>query len=391
MASEFSQSQAQRFLEATTQTVSWFWKAMTNNELVMKPPFQRNPVWQEAQKAYLIDTILRGYPVPELYLQTTIGAAGEEKHIVVDGQQRIRACMEFAAGKFTLGEMSGPYAGLGLGDLPPEDRARFWGYKFVIRTLPELEETEIRGVFERLNKNNVALSRQELRQATYWGEFISSVTEMSKKPFWLKSGLFTANDFRRMLDIEYVSELVVGMLFGPQNKKVLLDTYYADFEAEFPDREVAEATVDLVLDELTQLLPWPNKLRWSRKVDFYSLFLVLASRVDDIPFDKTERQRIQEALVEFSASVKKVQSLDDADLGQADPLARVYSRGVRNSSDLGSRRLRVAALMERLWPAGVTTSLGSEAQDPDALDGLPTVEELFAQVPLDEDSESDEE
>ncbi|WP_327408943.1 DUF262 domain-containing protein [Streptomyces sp. NBC_01281] len=391
MASEFSQSQAQRFLEATTQTVSWFWKAMTNGELVMKPPFQRNPVWQEAQKAYLIDTILRGYPAPELYLQTTIGASGEEKHIVVDGQQRIRACMEFAAGKLTLGEKSGPYSGLGLNDLPPEDRARFWGYKFVIRTLPQLEEAEIRGVFERLNKNNVALSRQELRQATYWGEFISSVTGISKKPFWLNSGLFTANDFRRMLDIEYVSELVVAMLFGPQNKKALLDTYYADFEAEFPDRQVAEATVDLVLDELTQLLPWPNKLRWSRKVDFYSLFLVLSSRSEDIPFDKDERQRIQDALVEFSASVKNVQSLADADLGEADVLARAYARGVRNSSDLGSRRLRIAALKERLWPVGAAASLELEAQDPDALDGLPTVEELFAQVPLDEDNDSDEE
>ncbi|WP_404949793.1 DUF262 domain-containing protein [Streptomyces sp. ARC12] len=391
MTSDFSQSQSQRFLEATTQTVSWFWKAMNNGELEMKPPFQRNPVWQEDQKAYLIDTILRGYPAPELYLQTTIGAGGEEKHVVVDGQQRIRACMEFAAGKFTLGEKSGPYAGLGLNDLPPDDRSRFWGYKFVVRTLPQLEEAEIRGVFERLNKNNVALSRQELRQATYWGEFITSVTEISKKPFWLKSGLFTANDIRRMLDIEYVSELVVAMLFGPQNKKALLDTYYADFEAEFPDREVAEATVELVLDELNQLLPWPNKFRWSRKVDFYSLFLAMARRSESIPFDKDERQRIQDALVEFSAAVKEVQSLTDSDLGQADPLARAYARGVRNSSDLGSRRLRIAALEERLWPVGSTAALESEVPDSDALNGLPTVEELFAQVPFDEESERDDE
>lgn len=38
----------------------------------------------------LIDTILRGYPIPELCMQDIADGAGEEKHYVVDGQQRIR-------------------------------------------------------------------------------------------------------------------------------------------------------------------------------------------------------------------------------------------------------------------------------------------------------------
>jgi hypothetical protein len=93
---------SQRFLEATTHTVAWFWNRLRNDELQMKPPFQRNPVWQEVQKAYLIDTIIRGYPVPELYLQTTVSAEGKEQHIIVHGQQRVRACLEFVNNDFCI-------------------------------------------------------------------------------------------------------------------------------------------------------------------------------------------------------------------------------------------------------------------------------------------------
>jgi hypothetical protein len=208
----------QRFLEATTSTVAWFWSRLNDNTLNMKPPFQRNPVWQDTQKAYLIDTILRGYPVPELYLQTVVTAKGEEEHIVVDGQQRVRACLEFISNEFTLGEESEDFSGCSFDDLDDETKQRIFSYKFVVRTLPNLSDAELREIFGRLNRNNVALNRQELRNATYWGEFITSMTQISQMPFWINSGLFTSNDVRRMLDIEYISELASAFLFGPQNK-----------------------------------------------------------------------------------------------------------------------------------------------------------------------------
>jgi hypothetical protein len=57
------------FLHTTHRTVSWFRKAFLNDELELAAPFQRNPVWFIVQKAYLIDTILNGLPIPELYMQ----------------------------------------------------------------------------------------------------------------------------------------------------------------------------------------------------------------------------------------------------------------------------------------------------------------------------------
>jgi uncharacterized protein with ParB-like and HNH nuclease domain len=55
----------------------------------MKPPFQRNPVWIHPQKSYLIDSILNGFPIPEIYMQEFVDEGGNERHVIIDGQQRI--------------------------------------------------------------------------------------------------------------------------------------------------------------------------------------------------------------------------------------------------------------------------------------------------------------
>jgi Protein of unknown function DUF262 len=78
------------FLDITTRTVAWLKNTLDAGQLTIKPPYQRNPVWVTPQKAALIDTILRGYPIPEIYLQEIVDSNGKEHHYVVDGQQRIR-------------------------------------------------------------------------------------------------------------------------------------------------------------------------------------------------------------------------------------------------------------------------------------------------------------
>lgn len=369
----------QRFLEVAHHTVSWFWGRLQGDELDMRPPFQRNPVWQDQQKAYLIDSILRGLPVPELYIQTNVSSNGEETHVIVDGQQRIRACLEFLSNKFALGEKSENLAGLTFEQLAEGDRRRIFEYKFVVRVLPELSNERLREIFGRLNLNNIALNRQEIRHATYWGEFISCMEELSRKPFWVNSGIFSANDFRRMLDVEYVSELAIGILFGPQNKKSSLDDYYASFEEEFPDRSIVEETFNSTLGELEKLVTWPNKLRWSRKVDFYSLFLTLGARVNEFPLNRDDRQKASRRLVEFSNEVNDLVTSADRRQGEdesVDARAAAYARSIRNSSDLGSRRTRIAALDAFLQDRPISFE-PSPARSRDPLRSLPSPEVLM--------------
>src|SRR5947208_9602966 len=77
--------------------ISWA-KAST---LILSPSFQRRSVWPAGAKSYLIDTIVRGLPIPIIFLreQKTDLDSLEPKREVVDGQQRIRTLLTFIAPK----------------------------------------------------------------------------------------------------------------------------------------------------------------------------------------------------------------------------------------------------------------------------------------------------
>lgn len=381
-----------RFLDATQYSVSWFWKRLQADELDMQPPYQRNPVWQYQQKAFLIDSIINGYPVPEIYLQTTTAVDGDELHTLVDGQQRIRACMEFIAGEFPLSESTPAFEGAYFNDLPDEIRSVIFRYKFVVRALPDLTEAEVRDIFGRLNRNNVALNKQELRHSTYWGGFITAMEQFSQRTFWVKSGLFTSNDFRRMLDIEFVSELVVAGLFGLQNKRGRLDYFYGLYENEFPEADQAGVTLDRVIGQLETLFEWPNHLRWGRKVDFYTLFAELWRRDALSESALLDVSEVSDRLINLSAEVTKALAFDDSD-GQPDPFplsVRMYARGVRNSSDLGSRRLRAQGLRSYVWGEELVADRPGDGEPNAHLARLPSEAELFDRAAEDEDEVRDE-
>ena len=373
-----------KFLTTTNKTIVWFKKANDNGDLQMKPPFQRNPVWTLPQKSYLIDSILNGYPVPELYMQEFVDENGNEQHIIIDGQQRTRACLDFIEGRFSIKADESPtWGGMKFDDLSGEDKKKIYGYTFIVRVLPEMSDDDIRGIFQRLNKNVVALNTQELRQATYWGPFIQTMQEISNYKYWNTTGIFSPLNVRRMMDIEYISELAVAVLHGFQNKKETLDKYYQEYEEEFEARDDLISTFQTVIYELEQLYPDIKTTRWKKKTDFYSLFLYLSSHEKLLPLPTDKRLQVRGTLDEFSSMVDYYVSLDQnhKELSSAiqnwsvhlpefrssmmsdvaedfnDKAETAYSKiiddygkSIRASSDLGNRKRRHSALCQLLDP-----------------------------------------
>lgn len=361
-------SQPENFLHTTHRTINWFKKAYTDEELVLAPPFQRNAVWTTLQKSYLLDTVLSGLPIPELYMQDVGNEAGEEQHIVVDGQQRIRATLDFVTGGFRLegDDVSKKWRGLKFSDLSADDRKIIFNYKFVVRILPpNLKEEDIRAIFARLNKNVVALTDQELRNATYWGPFIKAVQFIADEdPFWAASGLFSANDHRRMNDHEFVSELVVAYLHGLQNKKDKLDYYYQLYEEQFDDRDELVEIFRKITSEINRIIPRLNGTRWKKKSDFYTLFLELAARSHRIPFDSATVRDISVQVSELGHQVDSILRLEEEEWSSQDKHVISYARNVaRAASDRGSRAARSAAFSHFVFneaPIGVVTEISSE-------------------------------
>lgn len=314
---------AQSYLETTHHSVNWFKSAEEIDQLVIAPPFQRRPVWSAKQKSDLIGTILLGYPIPELYVHEVIGPDGDEVHRIVDGQQRIRAVLEFVKGDFALSEseaVPSGYHSMTFDELEPRDKKAIRSYKFVVRTLKDLDEPVVREMFRRLNQGVVALNDQELRHATYSGDFLKLVEEIADRKIWNDFGLFSADDIRRMRDVETVSELAVAALNGPQNKKLTLDKWYQTYEEDFPERTALEGTFDAVLTQLVDLVPDLKKSRWRKRSDFYSLFGALARREAVLPLAPDVTSALSEQLAEFADDVDQaVQLSDRATLGVDPP------------------------------------------------------------------------
>lgn len=340
----------QNFLDSTRRSVAQIKQHWDKQELELAPPFQRNPVWSPKQKSYLIDTILHGYPIPEIYVQETVSAKGELRFVIVDGQQRIRSCLEFVEGKYPLSDPEdSPWLDKTFDELTPKERSQIFGYNFMVRQLPDAPETQLVDIFKRINRNTVSLNKQELRHATYWGQFIESMEVISSDPLWGELNLFSSNDIRRMLDVEFVSEIAIALLHGHQNKKTALDKYYVLYEDEYDARRDVESIFRTVLSEIHGIFGVYPIGRWRKKSDFYSLFVVLAESVKGMPFNQNRRDATGSKLEKFGRFVDEYVRAERKKYPRQVPK---YAGAVeRAASDLANRRSRHNALADYLRTA----------------------------------------
>jgi uncharacterized protein with ParB-like and HNH nuclease domain len=84
------------------QTIKWIATEFNNGNLYVDDSFQRRYVWLKKHQIRLIETILMGYVIPEIYIWKvgTNPDTGDTKFSIVDGQQRIGAIVSFLNGDF---------------------------------------------------------------------------------------------------------------------------------------------------------------------------------------------------------------------------------------------------------------------------------------------------
>ena len=76
-----------------------------NSMLGVNPEYQRGAVWSRTQQRKLIDSMMRGYPLPIIYLhhiKKGVGDYARDDFEIIDGQQRINAIYEYSEGAFSL-------------------------------------------------------------------------------------------------------------------------------------------------------------------------------------------------------------------------------------------------------------------------------------------------
>ncbi|WOX11223.1 DUF262 domain-containing protein [Streptomyces sp. N50] len=348
--------------EIESKTVAEFRSLDKSGELILQPEYQRQAVWPERAKVSLMETILLGYPIPEIYLSYETSPEGEQTASVVDGQQRLTSLLEFLNNKFPLEGLEDEalrekFEGKLFKELPDAVRQEFFQYRFPIRRLSNLADEFVRAVFARVNRVNMVLTEQELRNALLPGPFNDFLKDCAAHQISTKSGIFSGERRKRGGDLEFYAEVFSTCIFGLSNKKAELNERYDKISADFEEYQDRSAEFIELLTILSDTVKWVGRTRWSNIVDMFTLlhsFWEMRKELGNTSADQRAQIRDLLDLFQRAVSVRKRNNEDEETASLLASLAAMvdmtvedvkeiveeYTSGIRNSSDLGSRRVR---------------------------------------------------
>lgn len=199
---------------------------MIDNGIMELPIFQRNYVWDISKASKLIESLILGLPVPELFFYSE----GDENstYKIIDGQQRLLSIYFFLKGRFpknaksrvaickelnfgkdltTLMADNNLFKDflLMLNNEDDEVKSRYHAKKFVLldkdtqikfrlrrylRTVvvrqnkPENNSSSMFEIFNRLNTGGAALTPQEVRASVYYCPFYTMITRLNLLDSW---------------------------------------------------------------------------------------------------------------------------------------------------------------------------------------------------------------
>ena len=288
--------------------------AMRSGRLTLSPYFQRNLVWRDAHKRDFIDTILKGYPFPQVFL-----ARGpidldtmEASQCVVDGQQRLNTIREYIEGNLDIG-------GFGFKDLDAGKKENFLKYEIAVIDFDlDAGDERLKEVFHRLNRTYYSLSAIEKISSEYSaseflllarllcgeilpdaGEFPDELVEDEEEVVlnrfardpgideasweWLQArvggsyprlisgnGIFTSFEFDRKVPLMFTLDVMCTYLSGYFNRNDKVRRLLEDKNSNFPERQEVFDALNSAADYII-LLDLPDGAMWWNKANFFTL------------------------------------------------------------------------------------------------------------------------
>jgi hypothetical protein len=307
-----------------------------SEELDLNPWYQRRSVWTTPQKAYLINTIFESKPIPSVYIRHYLSIESEKSiKEVVDGQQRIRAVLEYADNAYAARHPRHQKR-LKYAQLSSADKAKFKMTSLSVGYLIEADDTDVIEIFGRLNSIAKTLNQQEKRNARFSGELKQFALREAacRVQLWRDLGVFTANDIARMNEVQFVSDLAFNMLFGLSDYvSTKLDNFYKEFDEEFPHMEDLSNRMEVVFQRIASLNPKSIKdTIFSRSPIFFTLLIILDSIRGEIALGKLEESLYFIDKIFNSDKPVSERNKDDADFYVACTAStqRIKSRQIRH-------------------------------------------------------------
>ena len=341
-----------------TKTIKDIENLFEDDLLNLEPGFQRQSVWSERDRARLIDSILRNYPLPAIFLYRR-EENGQIIYDVIDGKQRIESVLMF------MGQMRGRY--WLKTQLPGQDEAEWIDWKWLCKRkrqhlvtgyrIPVIEVDggmgDIIDLFVRINSTGKALTPQEKRRAKYYNSpFLKEADWLARRYEWYftEAGILSAGQMSRMKHVELICELMLSIHQGDViNKKAALDRVMKTDGFNARDISKASSKTMTALNRVRRMFPKLYTTRLCQMTDFYTLTLLIAKFEAEglILTDRRLNRLAWDLLVAFATQVDEVREKQRKAIG-VKPDQEIYRDYLLTVSqmtdDVNQRRRRESIL-----------------------------------------------
>jgi hypothetical protein len=351
--------------KADQKTIQEILNLFEKDHLNLEPGFQRSSVWALRDREKLIDSILRAYPLPSIFLYRRY-EDGNLVYDVIDGKQRIESVLMFT------GAMRGNRFQART-RLPDDERPDWLDWNTIKRkklqyliTGYNLQIIEVTGeladiidLFVRINSTGKALTGQEKRHARYYHSgFLRKAGQLAKRyeDYFRSAKILSPMQVSRMKHVELMCELMVAAHSeGVTNKKAALDKVMDSDSIHGRSLEKAASLAVTGLNRLRVMFPKLYQTRFHQLSDFYSLAVLIQKfeRERLILNDQKRNRLAWDLLVAFATGVDKVRVIQKQ-IKATEPGQELYREYLltvlRGTDEISQRKRRVDLLCGLLEP-----------------------------------------
>jgi len=262
-------------IKLKSQTETWTIKQLLElnrlDKLNLSPHYQRNAIWSLPMQRQLIESIQKGYPLPNFFVRET----RRNQFEMVDGQQRGRSIIGFWNGEFSDNNSFKMSDEIRKTAQYRDSIDSFLSYKLDVCVVDNaMTDLEVERFYVLVNKSGMRLNRPELRKAEFYStRFLKLATKVANDSLFGGLSLFSDSSVDRMNDVDFASELLAFLKSGFSDKKEKVDAIYASdiSEREFQELETQITSVLKKIKALDDATPI-EETRFKQRGDFYTLF-----------------------------------------------------------------------------------------------------------------------
>tara|TARA_R110000868_G_scaffold411692_1_gene707582 strand:- start:268 stop:1326 length:1059 start_codon:yes stop_codon:yes gene_type:complete len=305
--------------------------ALRSGRLVLNPYFQRNFVWRDVHKREFIDTILKGYPFPQIFLaRGDINVDNlQSSTCVVDGQQRLTTIRDYIDDEFSVD-------GHFFSELDVDERARLLKYEVAVIDFDlEPRDPRLIEIFHRLNRTYYSVSAIEKISTEFGPSELMVVAKMLNGEFrdndveigdeenaflatpnipaesmaWaseqelgsyeqIMNGdfVFSNQEIKRQVPLMFTLNLICTYLEGYYNRNTRVKELLERHQNNFAEKDEFVRRVNLASDGVLSM-NLPNTSMWWNKANLYSLL------TEALTVERVDWAALAPRLIQFEAEV----------------------------------------------------------------------------------------